>query len=190
MKGVLCSCVLTLLAIAGFADSADAKMPASVYATSGTCLNSPAGFNSKLEPVNSGVAWTTTFNAVGSGDANGSVTEVGQSVDTASFGVGPRMHPPAASAYKDTFTSTITGPNDDGSFTLRVGMLSGSFTAGPNAGLSFKISDFELKGWSASNGTSIYESSGLPIIQSVSLPKGISFQRICAVLTVSTSPLQ
>lgn len=60
--------------------------------TLGTCLASPEGFNSKLEPVNSGVAWTTTFNAVGTADANGNVTELGQSVDSASFGVGPRMH--------------------------------------------------------------------------------------------------
>jgi len=190
MKGVLCSCVLTLFAVIGFTDTADAKMPASAYATSGTCLNSPEGFNSKLEPVNPGVAWTTTFNAVGSGDANGSVTEVGQSIDTASFGAGPRMHPPGANAYKDTFTSTVTGPSDDGGFTLRVRMLSGTFTAGPNAGLSFKISDFELKGWSGSNGISIYENSGSTAIQTVSLSKGTSFQRICAVLAVSTSPLQ
>ena len=31
------------------------------YAASGACLASPEGFNSKLEPNNSGVAWTTIF---------------------------------------------------------------------------------------------------------------------------------
>jgi hypothetical protein len=183
-------CVLILLAIAGLADSASAKTPALAYATSGSCLNSPDGFNSKLEPVNSGIAWTITFNAVGSADANGNVTEVGQSVDTASFGVGPRMHSPAANAYKGTFTSTVSGPNDDGSSTFHVRMLSGTFTAGPKAGLSFKISSFELKGWSGNNGISVYGSGESPVIQTFSLSNGTSFQRICTVRTVVTSPPQ
>jgi hypothetical protein len=143
-----------------------------------------------LEPVNAGVAWTMTFNALGSADANGNVTEVGQSMDTASFGVGPRMHIPGANAYKDTFTSTVTGPNGDGSFTLHVGKLSGSFTAGPNAGLTFTISGFELKGWIGSNGVGAYGTSGSPEVQTLSLSNKTKLQRLCTAMTVSTSPLQ
>ncbi len=39
---------------------ANTDTPPFTYRSSGTCLASPAGFNSKLEPVNSGVSWTTT----------------------------------------------------------------------------------------------------------------------------------
>jgi hypothetical protein len=62
-----------------------------------------------LEPANSGTAWTTTFNAIGSADAKGNVTEFGQSVDSASFGFEPRMDVPGANAHKGTFTSIVTG---------------------------------------------------------------------------------
>ena len=127
MRGVLISLGMRIPADAG-----SAKTSAFAYADSGTCLESPEGFNSKLEPVNSGVAWTTTFNAAGTADANGNVTEFGQSVDSASFGVGPRMHMPAADAYEDTFSFTVTEPDGDGNVTLHVGALSGTFTAGPN----------------------------------------------------------
>jgi hypothetical protein len=128
-------CALILLASAVIAVWGDtrAAQQALTYATSGTCVNSPEGFNSKLEPVNPGTAWTTTFNAVDSADANGNVTEVGQSVDTASFGAGPRMHLPAAHAYKATFTSK-TELNSDGSYSVVTGPLSGAFTDGPYSG--------------------------------------------------------
>jgi hypothetical protein len=138
MSRAYCSCLPILLALAAVAVPAGARapLPAHFYTASGSCLNSPEGFNSKLEPVNSGVAWTTTFNAVGGVDADGNVAEVGQSVDTASFGVGPRMHAPAANAYKGEFTSTVTA-NSDGSYTVVVGKLSGRFTDGPYAGQTF-----------------------------------------------------
>ena len=54
------------------------------YAASGACLASPEGFNSKLEPNNSGVAWTTIFTSSGSADSHGNATEVGQGID---FGI-------------------------------------------------------------------------------------------------------
>ncbi len=146
MRSAFVSCILILVGVAA-ADADDAKRPAYAYTNSGSCIASALGFTSKLEPVNAGVSWRITFNAVGSVDATGAVIEAGQSVDSASFGAGPRMHSPAANAYKDTFTSTVIGPNADGSSTLRFGIASGSFTAGPSAGVRFTISDFELKGW-------------------------------------------
>ncbi len=190
MKRAFYSCLLISLAASAPADTASSKSPVLAFTSSGSCLVSPNGFDSNLEPVNSGVAWRTTFNALGSTDVNGNVTEVGQSVDSASFGVGPRMHIPAASGYKDTFTSTVTGPDEDGSFTLHLGKLSGIFTAGPNAGVTFTASGFELKEWSGKNGSNVYGSTGSLVIQAFSLSNGISFQRICTLLTVSTSPLQ
>ena len=113
---------------------------------------SSLGFTSKLEPISPGVSWRTTFNAVGSADTRGNVTEAGQSVDSASFGAGPRMHSSAANAYRDTFVATLTGPNADGSSSFRLGMANGAFVAGPNAGVRFTISNFKLKGWSVVGG--------------------------------------
>ena len=187
MKGPFFFCLLMSIGIAILAGRAGAETPTLAYASSGSCIASPNGFDSKLQPVNSGVAWRTTFNAVGSTDANGNVTEVGQSVDSASFGVGPRMHVPAANAYEDTFIPAITGPNGDHSFTLRADALTGAFTAGPNFGATFKMSGFNLKGWIGENGLGVYGSSGSPVIQTVSLSNGSKFQRICTMLIVSTT---
>ena len=100
MKRAFCSCLVILLASTGMTVlvAAQAPVQAFAYTISGTCLNSPNGFTSKLEPVHTGTAWTTSFHAAGSGDGNGTITEVGQSVDGASFGAGPRMHTPATNA--------------------------------------------------------------------------------------------
>ena len=189
MRSAFCTCLLISLGIAAPADRAAAETPVFAYTISGSCLASPEGFNSKLQPVNPGVAWRITFNAVGGADANGNVTEVGQSVDSASFGAGPRVHVPAANAYKDVFIFTVTKPNGDGGSILHMGTVSGTFTAGPNAGLRFTISDLELKGW-IGNGVSIYASSESPVVQTVSLSNGTRFHRICTVFMVSTSSAQ
>ncbi len=188
MKKAFSSSVLILFEITAATTTASAETPTLTYTSSGSCVASPEGFDSKLEPVNAGVAWRITFNALCNADANGNVTEVGQSVDSASFGVGPRMHMPAASAYKATYASTVSGPNEDGSFTLHVGTLSGSFTAGPNAGLSFTISAFELKEWRGGNGLGVYGSAGSPVIQNVAKSDGAKFQRICTMSMISTVP--
>jgi len=124
---------MTLVVVPALADpiSANANTPPFTYRASGTCLASPTGFNSKLQPINSGVAWTITFASTGSVDDHGAATGVGQAVDTASFGAGPRMHTPAAHAYDDRFTVAITEPGDDSSATFHVGTINGTFTAGP-----------------------------------------------------------
>ncbi len=143
-------------------------------------------YTTRWDMINSGVAWTTTFNAAGRADARGKVTEVGQSVDSASFGVGPRMHTPAVHAYKDTFSSNVTGPDEDGRFTFHVRALRGTFTAGPYNGVTFAISDFELKRQISDQEISVYDSTGSSVIQTVSLGNGVEFKRIC-VLTMSIS---
>jgi hypothetical protein len=189
MRRILCTTVLISLGMASPVYAGGVTTSTFAYAGSGTCLASPEGFNSKLEPVNSGVAWTTIFNAAGLTDANDNVTELGQSVDSASFGVGPRMHMPAAHAYEDTFSFAVTEPDRDGTVTLHVGTLSGTFTAGPNAGVTFVISGFELKKGIGDNGVTVFRSAGSPTIQTVSLANGIKFSRIC-MLTASISPRQ
>ncbi len=189
MRSVFCASILITFGLAASAGAANAAEPVLAYSSAGACLASPEGFTRKLEPVNSGIAWRTTFRAVSSADANGNVTEVGQSVDSASFGVGPRMHTPAVSAYTDEFAS-VTKPNADGSLTLHVGTVSGTFTAGPDAGLTFTISGIDLKGWAGKSGVRLFGNGGSPTIQTFALSNGTRFQRICAVLTISASPLR
>jgi hypothetical protein len=163
--------------------------PAFTYNASGTCLASPAGFNSKLEPVNSGIAWTTSFTSTASVDDHGAAIEVGQAVDTASFGVGPRMHSPAAHAYNANFNVSISEPADDGSVTLRAGTASGIFIAGPYAGQSFTLSGFELRKNSARNDRGyVFGGATSPVAQTLSLVDGGKFERLCT-LTILTSPL-
>jgi hypothetical protein len=185
-RGAFWLCLLVSLGTAAPADWANAAQSSFAYTASGTCLASPEGFRSNLEPKNSGVAWTTTFNAAGSADPSGEVKEVGQSIDSASFGVGPRMHSPAVHAYKDTFTSSITGPDEEGNSIFHAVALHGIFTAGPFSGVRFSISDFELKSGIGNVAISVYQNAGSPVIQAVSLDNGIEFKRAC-VLTVSIS---
>lgn len=188
MRRIFSCCAAIVLGTLPLAHLALAD-PVLVYSSSGSCIVSPFGFDAKLRPVNSGVAWRTTFNAVGSADADGKITEVGQSVDSASFGVGPRMHVPAANAYQAIFSSTLAGPNKDGSFTLHVGTATGTFTAGLYTGLTFTASGFKLTKWTASNGLSVYGNSGVPAIQSVLLSNGTKFERICTGMTISLTPI-
>lgn len=189
MKNLFRACLLMSVGVgAASADEAKTKTPAFGYSSSGSCIASKLGFTSKLEPINPGMSWRTTFNAVGGADANGRVTEAGQSVDSASFGAGPRMHAPSANAYKDTFMAAPTGPNADGGSSFHLAMASGAYTAGPYAGLRFTISEFELKGWSGANGIRTYGSSESPVIQTVTLADGAKFQRICTMLIVLVAP--
>jgi len=187
MRTVSCSCLLTMLIAPALADPvrANANTPPFTYRSSGTCLASPEGFNAKMEPVNSGVAWTTTFSSSGSIDDQGTANEVGQALDTASFGAGPRMHTPAAHAYSAVFTATVGEPAAGGGAVLRVGAISGSFSAGPNAGQSFSLSGFELKKVARDNGADVY--GNVPVTQTLSLGGGKKFERIC-ILTVSMTP--
>jgi hypothetical protein len=182
------SCFLIAALVSALAGPTNTQTAELAYHSSGTCLASPEGFNSKWEPINSGVTWTTTFASIGRVDAQGAATEIGQAVDTASFGVGPRMHTPAAHSYKVSLTATISKPEKDGSLTFRAGEANGSFTAGPYAGRSLTLSGFQLKRNAAEN-VEVYSSADTPVMQTLFLGGGVKFERIC-VLTLSVSPIQ
>jgi hypothetical protein len=191
MKALICSCLLAALAapVAAEPNGAKASSSSFVYLVTGTCLNSPAGFNAKLETNNAGVAWSTTFAGQGSVDGQGAATEVGQSVDTASFGAGPRMHAPAAHAYKATFTAAISGPADDGSVMFHADAMHGVFTAGPYTGQEFGVSGFDLKKAISASGVDVYGSPASPVVQAFALADGRKVERVC-VLTVSATMLR
>jgi hypothetical protein len=65
MKRVFGICLLMSFGV-GAASVDDGTIPAFGYSSSGSCIASSLGFTSKLEPINPGVSWRTTFNAVGS----------------------------------------------------------------------------------------------------------------------------
>ena len=184
MKVVFRSLLLIAPAVAVAAPAAwsEPDISAFSYTGSGSCLASPEGFNSKLEPNNSGVAWTTTFTFSGTSDSRGNATEFGQAIDSASFGVGPRMHKPAAYAYQLSFSSSFRFVDEDKSDRFYIGSASCKFVTGPNAGIAFKVSDIELGKGSFGSGFTEYGSAGSPLIQTVSLENGVKFQRICAVM--------
>jgi hypothetical protein len=183
MKVVFRSLPLIAPAVAVAAPVAwsEANSSAFSYTESGSCLASPEGFNSKLQPNNSGVAWTTSFTSSGSSDSNGNATEFGQAIDTASFGVGPRMHMPAAYAYRISFSSSYKIGDEGKADRLYIGSANGKFVTGPNAGIGFKLSDMELDKESVEGDVAVYGSAGSHLIQTVSLESGVKFQRVCAV---------
>jgi hypothetical protein len=186
---------LTDFAIAALVDPVCATTPDVGYVISGTCLNSTSGFNSKLEPINPGTGWTESFNNLGCGTVSGNtvtVTEVGQSVFSAVFGFSPSRHVPQVNAYTNSHTDTFSGPNADGGFTDIFGTISGTFTAGPHAGLTFTASSgIQLKNWQGrNNGVFVMAATGSPIIQTVSLSNNTSYKRICTISLVTKAPLQ
>jgi hypothetical protein len=189
MRVAFCSCLLIGALSQALADPTKTQTAEFAYRSLGTCLASPEGFNLKMEPVNSGVAWTTTFTGNGRVDAQGAATETGQAVDTASFGVGPRMHAPGAHAYEMTFTATISKSEKDGSPIFRAGAANGTFTAGPYAGRSFSISGFQMTRNTAENAVETYGSIGSPVVQTILLAGGAKIERIC-VLTLLISGVQ
>ena len=191
MRDIVYPCVMVVLIGAGMTSPADAQVapPTLLYITSGNCLNSPLGFNSNLEPVYAGTAWTSTFTAEGGTDTHGVVTEIGQSLDGASLGVGPRMHNAAVERIQNHF-------QPDGRFQPRWhvhgrgGRTHWDFTGGPYAGKSFTASPgLVFKRWPPQNGVSIEASVGQPVIQTLLLSDGTKFQRICTATGVVTSPL-
>jgi hypothetical protein len=192
MRSALGSCLMLTLLAQALAAPTDANLnnvSPFTYSASGTCLASPEGFDSKLEPVNSGTAWTTSFTSSASVDKNGEATEAGQAVDTASFGVGPRMHTPAAHAYKATFNTSISEPAEDGTVTFHAGTANGTFIAGPHAGQSFTVSGFELRKSARYDGVEVYGGAGSPIAQTLSLAGGKKIQRVCALTILISPPL-
>jgi hypothetical protein len=62
---------------------------------------------------------------------------------------------------------------------FHIASASGKFVAGPNLGLTFKLSDIELRKESVEDGFAVYGTSS-PSIQTVSLDNGVRFQRVCA----------
>jgi hypothetical protein len=186
MKRTVASCFLISGGIAclTLAGPAAATTPTFAYVSNVTCLNSTSGFNSNFEPNTPGTGSTTTFSAVGSGSVSGS-TSTAMEYDV--FVVSDDKKAPAsAGAATVNITSTVTGPNGDGSYTLTPTSFSGSFTSGPRSGLTFTVSGVAaVKMWIGSYGNVF----GVPTtaVQTVSLSNGTSFERVCTTTNATIS---
>ena len=151
------------------------------YAGSGACLASPEGFNSKLEPNNSGVAWTTTFTSSGSADLHGNATEVGQGSIRHHLAWVHVCICPLRTRIGSAFHRISDFQMKIKSDRFHIASAGGKFVAGPNAGIAFKLSDIELGKERFEGGFAVYGSAISPSIQTVSLENGLKFQRICAI---------
>jgi hypothetical protein len=142
------------------------------------CLVSTLGFNPNLTPVaGSGVSAQSAstqgivkFNADGTG--------------TAEFKELLVTHPPApstsAGSQQATFSFTYT-IGDDGVLTFVFGLVSGKFSTGPLAGVSFTNNPPPMSGRTARNGTAIALTTVNPTVETANLgpPLNTTFPRIC-----------
>jgi hypothetical protein len=93
---------------------------------------------------------------------------------------------PFAGAGSDD-NSFLTGTYtvaDDGVVTLKIGLVTGTFTTGPFTNLTFSVTPPPLSGWIARDGTAITLTSTVPTLETVTLatPTGTTVAvvpRIC-----------
>jgi hypothetical protein len=199
MKSAFYFCLLISFGIAALADPVGATtLPTSAYIAIATCLNSTSGFTSKFEPKTEGTAWTETIIGAGSGTVSGNtqiLTELDNSVISAVYGSKPSSHGPSANAFTQNITATATGPNSDGSYTVQFRTIGGTYTAGPNSGLTFTAttSGLTAKYWKTTINVPFaiddLAHTGTPVVQTITLSNKTSYERICAFSFVITSPV-
>lgn len=176
--------LLIPLGIAFLASTANAQTPNVAFTGKGSCLNSNDGFNSDFVPKKPAAAWTNTFATVGTAIVTGNTSNVTENAEytvVAVYGFSPGKFAPAqAGASTVTHTDTETGPNPDGSFTVQLGTLTETYTAGPQTGLTATttFSGLTLKQWQGANGTFV-QAGTTPVIETVTLSNGTSWSRIC-----------
>ncbi len=153
------------------------------------CLVSPGGFNPNFTPAgaasvqSASVEGIMKFNADGTG--TGEFTEL------------LIAHPPAALVFASSqdasfsFTYTV---GDDGVVTIVSGAVTGKFSSGPFAGLTFSNNPPPMSGRVAKNGTAISIATHVPTVETSELgpPISASIPRIChrarTLVAIHTEP--
>lgn len=193
MRKAIFLALLISLGIAFLGSAVNAQTPNLGFITSGSCLNSTSNFDSNLQPTKPNTAWTSTFAVVGSAIVSDDdppisyVTEAGEYTISWPGNLGVVM--PSAGAFTSTHTDKISGPNPDGSFTLQIGTITETYTAGPQAGLTATIttSGLTLKEWHhVKLNTFVAGSNPPPVIETVTLSNNTSWNRICVRSVVVT----
>ncbi len=139
------------------------------------CLVSPAGFTANLMPIAAA--------SVQSASTHGLITFNADGTGTANFKELLIAHPPAtlvaASAQQASFSFTYTIA-DDGVLTFVIGTVTGTFVAGPYAGLAFTNNPPPMVGGISRNGSAITLTTVDPAVETSILPAvAVSIPRIC-----------
>jgi hypothetical protein len=144
------------------------------------CLVSTLGFNPNLTPV----AGTGSSVSVQSASTQGIVKFNADGTGTAEFKELLIVHPPAsplfATSQQATFSFTYT-IGHDGVLTFVFGLVSGKFSTGPLAGVSFTNNPPPMSGRIARNGTAIALTTVDPTVETANLgpPLNSTIPRIC-----------
>jgi hypothetical protein len=140
------------------------------YFTTGEnlCLVSPAGFSSKLIPVDGAYVQSSSVQGILKFHANG--TGTGQQFEelmiahpTPSSGFSPSA---GSDEYSFPFTYTVA---DDGVLTFTAGLVSGTFPTGPFTGLTFSLTPPQQSGQIARDRSAITLTSTVPTVETVTL---------------------
>jgi hypothetical protein len=143
-----------------------------------SCLVSSLGFNPNLTPTTGSVV------TVQSASTQGIFRFKADGTGTAQFKELLIGHPPAsllfASSLEASFSFTYTVA-DDGALTLVPGLVNGTFSTGPFAGLTVTNNPPPLIGRIARNGAAITLTTTDPTVESSTLgpPANAVFPRIC-----------
>jgi hypothetical protein len=187
MKSSLFLACMLVVGMMAMQTSVNAQAPNIAFTTSGSCLNATSNFDSNLEPTKPNTAWTDTFAVVGSAIVSGNTSNVTEAGEYTISWPGTKATL-SAGAFTATHTDTVTGPNSDGSFTVQIGTITQTFTAGPLTGLTATIttSGLTLKQWRGVGGTFVQGSNPPPVIETVTLSNGTTWKRICVRSVVVT----
>lgn len=183
MKSVLCFCALILAGMGAVADPASAQ-PAFAYIGNLTCLASVGGFAS-------GTTWTITIAGAGNSTATNGSTSLVTEYDQYVIADNPVVGPSYGSAVTK-IESTLTGPNADGSFTLVPTKWGGEYTSGPLSGLTYTATTAGLRErlWMGQAGISSFAGEGAPVVQTITLSNGVSYQQVCVGTVVNMAGVQ
>ena len=146
-----------------------------------SCVVSSTGFNPNLTPAAGGVVYLQSASVQGiwkfhgDGTGTGQLTELQITLPPSGF--------PGGTGVEDSFPFTHTVA-DDGVLTFVPGLVSGTITAGPLAGLIFSVNIPPLSGRMAKEGTAITLASTVPAVETLTVetPSGTlvaKIPRIC-----------
>jgi hypothetical protein len=203
-RGLICSIAAIGLVYCGGADAASPKKLKGEYAFTGngSCLFAPgsdpgpgnptpgvalpnSGFNANLQPLVNATSFSSSSSVEGvrifNGDGTGTLK--GTSVFTTERPTpGPTGYPSfPASASSNTFSASFKYTiNSDDTFEVElVGLMTGTFLAGPRTGQTFTIDTIPLTGLINKNGDTLTLASVVPTVEIMTFSNGDVWPRIC-----------
>ncbi len=194
MKRISLSCLLISFGVAALAGPAAAgSLPQFAYTSNLSCLNSTSGFSSSFVPNTAGTAWSTNITGIGSGSGTATTstaTELDTYIVTAVYGDKPTTDGPSGEALQPTSSRTSPGRIPTAASISCRRSISGTFTAGPNKGLTYTAttSGQGLKTWFTNSGT-VAGGPTTPAVQTITLSNKTSYERVCTITLTTLAPV-